>query len=295
MEVLLDARATRQVAEVQEAVAILHIVENYHRDLPDNPMPGRGRLVELAAEGGPKLNEFVPLELSAALGVSQQSITLLIADLLDLEYRHPLLWRAGPRRRDTACGTPAGSPPGSPASNSGCRPPSSSIAGSPRSSPGSPSGRSLKLLEGLIAAVDPHGRRGTRGDRAQQALGPHPAHRRRGELARRQAELRRRAPTRRGTQPLRRHPGRKRGHRRPRGPTILSDRDPVQPRAGARPASPGRTAPRRGESSEDATCAIGAACRRQNVIAAQSFGGHGFESAPGGRSSPTAIELATCI
>ena len=91
MDVLLDARATRQVAEVQEAIAILHIVENYHRDLPENPMPGRGRLVELAAEE--RLNEFVPLELAAALGVSQQSMTLLIADLLDLEYRHPLLWR----------------------------------------------------------------------------------------------------------------------------------------------------------------------------------------------------------
>ncbi len=90
---VVDARATRQLAEVQEAVAILHIVENYHRDLPENPMPGRGRLVELAAEGGPTLNEFVPLELAAALGVSQQSITLLIADLLDLEYRHPQLWQ----------------------------------------------------------------------------------------------------------------------------------------------------------------------------------------------------------
>ena len=61
IDVVVDARAVRQQAEVQEAVGILHIVENYHRDLPENPMPGRGRLVELAAEGGPRLNEFVPL------------------------------------------------------------------------------------------------------------------------------------------------------------------------------------------------------------------------------------------
>jgi hypothetical protein len=97
IDVVVEARTTRQQAEVQEAVGILHIVENYHRDLPESPMPGRGRLVELAAEGGPRLNEFVPLELAAALGVSQQSITLsitlLIADLLDLEFRHPLVWR----------------------------------------------------------------------------------------------------------------------------------------------------------------------------------------------------------
>jgi hypothetical protein len=154
MEVLLDARATRRAAEVQEAVAILHIVENYHRDQPENPMPGRGRLVELAAAGGPKLNEFVPLELSAALGVSQQSITLLICDLLDLEYRHPLLWkqvcsgetplwqarRIAQRVSAVELGLDA------------------ALELDRRLSPTLPGltvGRSLKLLEGLIATVDP--------------------------------------------------------------------------------------------------------------------------------------------
>lgn len=156
MDVLVDARNTRQVAEVQEAVAILHIVENYHRDLPENPMPGRGRLVELAAEGGPKLNEFVPLELSAALGVSQQSMTLLISDLLDLEYRHPLLWqqvrdgetplwharKIAARVSNVELGLQA------------------ALELDRRLSPTLPGltlGRSLKLLEGLIAAIDPRG------------------------------------------------------------------------------------------------------------------------------------------
>lgn len=156
MDVLVDARATRQVAEVQEAVAILHIVENYHRDLPENPMPGRGRLVELAAEGGPKLNEFVPLELSAALGVSQQSITLLISDLLDLEYRHPLLWqqvrggetplwharKIAARVSNVELGLQA------------------ALELDRRLSPTLPGltlGRSLKLLEGMIVAIDPRG------------------------------------------------------------------------------------------------------------------------------------------
>jgi len=154
MDVLLNARATRRGAEVQEAVAILHIVENYHRDLPENPMPGRGRLVELAAEGGPTLNEFVPLELSAALGVSQQSITLLICDLLDLEYRHPLLWRQ-------VCSgeTPlwqarkiaqriSGVEMGLDAALELDRRLSPTL-------PGLTVGRSLKLLEGLITAIDP--------------------------------------------------------------------------------------------------------------------------------------------
>ncbi len=156
MSVLLDARSNRRAAEVQEAIAILHIVENYHRDLPENPMPGRGRLVELAAEGGPKLNEFVPLELSAALGVSQQAITLLISDLLDLEYRHPLLWEQVCRAE-----TPlwqarkiaqrvSGVELGLDAALELDRQLSPTL-------PGLTVGRSLKLLEGLITAVDPRG------------------------------------------------------------------------------------------------------------------------------------------
>jgi hypothetical protein len=156
IDVVVEARAIRQRAEVQEAVGILHIVENYHRDLPESPMPGRGRLVELAAEGGPRLNEFVPLELAAALGVSQQSITLLIADLLDLEFRHPVVWRQ-------VC---AGLVPLWQARKIAQR---VSTAGLGREAavevdrqlgpvlPGVTVGRSLKLLDGLIVAVDPRG------------------------------------------------------------------------------------------------------------------------------------------
>ena len=154
MGVLLAARLTRQVAEVQEAVAILHIVENYHRDLPANPMPGRGRLVELAADGGPKLNEFVPLELSAALGVSQQSITLLICDLLDLQYRHPLLWRQvhsgqvplWQARKIAQRVSTAG------LGHQAARDLDGQLA---PTLPGLTVGRALKLLEGLIVAIDP--------------------------------------------------------------------------------------------------------------------------------------------
>jgi hypothetical protein len=144
------------VAEVQEAVAILHIVENYHRDLPANPMPGRGRLVQLAAEGGPLLNEFVPLELSAALGVSQQSITLLICDLLDLAHRHPLLWarvRTGvvplwqARRIIQRTSTAELSLQAALELDRRLTP----------TLPGLTVGRSLKLLEGLISAIDPRG------------------------------------------------------------------------------------------------------------------------------------------
>ena len=156
MEVLLDARATRLAAGVQEAVAILHIVENYHRDLPENPMPGRGRLVQLAAEGGPKLNEFVPLELSAALGVSQQSITFLICDLLDLEYRHPLLWhqvRAGVvplwQARKIAARVST--------VEFGLQAAQELDRQLTPVLPGLTVGRSLKLLESLIVAIDPRG------------------------------------------------------------------------------------------------------------------------------------------
>ena len=156
MEVLCAARATRQAAEVQEAVTILHIVENYHRDLPENPMPGRARLVELAADGGPKLNEFVPLELSAALGVSQQSITLLICDLLDLAYRHPLMWQ-----QVRAGGTPLWQARKITARVAAVELGLSAALELDRQLtpvlPGLTVGRSLKLLEGLITAIDPRG------------------------------------------------------------------------------------------------------------------------------------------
>jgi len=156
IDVVVDARAIRQQAEVQEAVGILHIVGNYHKDLPENPMPGRGRLVELAAEGGPRLNEFVPLELAAALGVSQQSITLLLADLLDLEFRHPQLWRQvcdglvplWQARKIAQRVSTAGL--GVEAAVEVDRQLAPIL-------PGVTVGRSLKLLEGLIVAVDPRG------------------------------------------------------------------------------------------------------------------------------------------
>ncbi|HEY3410696.1 MAG TPA: DUF222 domain-containing protein [Propionicimonas sp.] len=156
IEVVVEARAVRQRAEVQEALGILHIVENYHRDLPENPMPGRGRLVELAAEGGPRLNEFVPLELAAALGVSQQSITLLIADLLDLEFRHPLVWRQvcdglvplWQARKIAQRVSTAGL--GVEAAVEVDRQLAPIL-------PGVTVGRSLKLLDGLIVAADPRG------------------------------------------------------------------------------------------------------------------------------------------
>ncbi len=156
MTVLLDARATRRAAEVQEAVAILHIVENYHRDLPENPMPGRGRLVELAAEGAPKLNEFVPLELSAALGMSQQSITLLINDLLDLEYRHPLLW-AQVRRGETPLWHARKIAQRVSSVELGLEAALELDRQLSPTLPGLTVGRSLKLLEGLITVVDPRG------------------------------------------------------------------------------------------------------------------------------------------
>ena len=155
IDVLVDARATRRTAEVQEAVGDpCTLWRTTTGTCPRTRCRAGAGWSSWPPTGGPRLNEFVPLELAAALGVSQQSITLLIADLLDLEYRHPLLWRQ-------VC---SGDTPLWQARKIAQR---VSSVGLGRDAaleldrqlsptlPGLTVGRSLKLLEGLIAAVDP--------------------------------------------------------------------------------------------------------------------------------------------
>ena len=85
------------------------------------------------------------------MGMSQQSVTLLVADLLDLEYRHPLLtagppwlgalWQARQDRGESLCRWVS------------ARRPASWTLRSPLAA--SLLRRAMKLVEGLIAAIDP--------------------------------------------------------------------------------------------------------------------------------------------
>jgi hypothetical protein len=56
------------------------------------PLPGRERLVALGGAGTPLVAEFAPVLLGARLGLSASAGVRLVADALDLYYRHPALW-----------------------------------------------------------------------------------------------------------------------------------------------------------------------------------------------------------
>ncbi|HSE07649.1 MAG TPA: DUF222 domain-containing protein [Nocardioidaceae bacterium] len=53
---------------------------------------GMEKLMPLAGEGTPKVAEFAPAELGAALGMSTAAAQKLVGDALELRHRLPLLW-----------------------------------------------------------------------------------------------------------------------------------------------------------------------------------------------------------
>ena len=53
---------------------------------------GGERFVRLGGPGTPKVAEFAPADLGARLQLSPYAAGRLVADALDLKFRHPLLW-----------------------------------------------------------------------------------------------------------------------------------------------------------------------------------------------------------
>ena len=90
-------RAAADRAEVQILAAAAHYADLHGvvgRTSPETGrvLPGSERLVEFGGDGTPKVAEFAPAELGAALGLSPTSAGLLIGDALDLRHRLPILW-----------------------------------------------------------------------------------------------------------------------------------------------------------------------------------------------------------
>lgn len=56
--------------------------------------PGAERVCSYGGEGTPEIAEFVVCEIGAALGISQQSAARLVADVLDIVHRLPILYAA---------------------------------------------------------------------------------------------------------------------------------------------------------------------------------------------------------
>ncbi len=79
-------------AEVAAAVAIAEIAEA-HAWTADAPFDVIGtRPVRIGADGTALVDEFLPLEVATAKGISVASATWLIRDVVNLKARHPLLW-----------------------------------------------------------------------------------------------------------------------------------------------------------------------------------------------------------
>jgi len=79
-------------AEIDEAEAIADLAVE-HEWTGDDPVEVIGtRPVRIGADGTLLVDEFLPLEVAAMLGISVSRATWLIRDILNLRTRHPLLW-----------------------------------------------------------------------------------------------------------------------------------------------------------------------------------------------------------
>lgn len=91
---LQAAVVSERAAQAEQAAVILelaHAHEWYGRD--EFEMSGQ-RMVRIAFDGTPLVDEALPLEIAALYGISQVSAVGLIEDVLNLDWRHKVLWEA---------------------------------------------------------------------------------------------------------------------------------------------------------------------------------------------------------
>ena len=105
---LLDEVEVLRRRQLETGVELLRLVAEFarqHGEATVDPvqarLPGRERAVQLGGEGTPLVAEFACSVLAARLGLSAYAGGRLVADVLDLDYRLPVLWQ-GSRR----CGSP---------------------------------------------------------------------------------------------------------------------------------------------------------------------------------------------
>ena len=94
LDVLEQAQVAKRHAEVQEALAMVRVVQTYRHQIPADK-------VRLGADGTGLVDDFACLELAAALHRSVDSVTPQVVELLNLEARLPRVWETA-----MACGVP---------------------------------------------------------------------------------------------------------------------------------------------------------------------------------------------
>lgn len=101
-----DSVAMIRLGEVQKAIALADLAEVYSVDVETLVPELAEQLVYPGYEGTPAVSEFLGLEVGPLLGITQQAAFGLIAEVLNLKYRHPELWKvfcSGKIERWEAC------------------------------------------------------------------------------------------------------------------------------------------------------------------------------------------------
>lgn len=83
-----------RLGEVEQAVALVDLALAYRVEVDTLIGELQDAYVRPGNDGTPLVSEFLALELSAATGTTQRTALNLVAEVLDLKYRHPALWDA---------------------------------------------------------------------------------------------------------------------------------------------------------------------------------------------------------
>lgn len=94
MERLRHSIELRRQADVDEVRAIAELAAEHSWTTTDEFDVVGERAVRLGSDGSRLVGEFLPLEVAAVKGISVTAATWLIRDVVDLEARHPALWKA---------------------------------------------------------------------------------------------------------------------------------------------------------------------------------------------------------
>ena len=92
---LRHAVELRRQADAEEMRALAELAAEHSWTTTDEyDVIGGERAIRLGADGSRLVGEFLPLEVAATKGISVTAATWLIRDVINLEARHPTLWRA---------------------------------------------------------------------------------------------------------------------------------------------------------------------------------------------------------
>jgi len=80
------------LAEAAQAAAALEMADAEGWDTHDDYDEYERRLVRVGSDGTPLVDEFLPSEVAATMGVSVGTATLYLRDVVNLRYRHPNTW-----------------------------------------------------------------------------------------------------------------------------------------------------------------------------------------------------------